>query len=241
MYYINENVVTFYKESFVEGFVYHGSPNGDIKVFEPRESTQKGAYVYATDKIEIAGVFGFKMSSIEKSLSFCGDNTLIVTERVQGYFKSHDHPVYIYKLDGRSFDYFDENSWGKHEVRSPEKVVPLEIIKFDSALEMLKQFEQEGKIKLFLYPNRPNFLPSNDFDLFAAVANIYAFYPERTSNVFDRLKRYHPDFAGFCDVIKAKMDKMDDKEKLQYAAGLYDFKTQKCSQEVYDFFKEKTL
>lgn len=87
MYYINENVVTFYKESFVEGFIYHGSPNGDIKVFEPRESTQKGAYVYATDKIEIAGVFGFKMSSIEKSLSFCGDKTLIVTERVQGYFK----------------------------------------------------------------------------------------------------------------------------------------------------------
>lgn len=224
----------------MEGFVYHGSPKGDIEIFEPRESTQKGAYVYATNRFEIAGIFGFKSSSLERSLCIFNpcDAVVFVTERLKDYFKNNDKPVYIYKLDGKDFDYFDENSWGKNEVRSPKAVKPLEIIKFESGLEMLKQFHKEGKIKLFLYPEKPDYIPENDYDLFSCVAKIYAFNPKRNFNMFDRLKKYHPDFSNACDKLKAKMDKMSEQEMMEYSESLYDWKTHKVSKEVYELMEE---
>lgn len=224
----------------MEGYVYHGSPNGDIKEFEPRQSTQKGKYVYATKDFVVAGIFGFKMSSLERSIGFSNkENIYKVIERFDKYFQKNDRPVYIYKLDGKDFDFFEDNSWGEHEVRCAKCVKPLEVIKFESGFEMLKQFEREGKIKLFLYPDKPCYLPNDDFDMFRSVAKIYAYNPSRNGLIFNKLSMLHPEFSSVCEKLKAKMDKMDDKDKMSYAESLFDFKTGKASQELYDFFENK--
>lgn len=224
----------------MEGFVYHGSPRGGIEIFKPRESTQKGEFVYATDMFELAGIFGFKMTNLERSICIFSTNTkaplVFVTERMKDYFKNNDKPVFIYKLDGKDFEYFEENSWGKSEVRTSKAVKPLGIIKFESGLEMLKQFDKEGKIKLFLYPEKPNYIPENDYDLFYCVAKIYAFNPSNP-RIFKRMKNNYPHFSDACDALKAKMDKMNEREMMGYAESLYDWKTHQVSEEVYGLMK----
>ncbi len=219
----------------MEGFVYHGSDRGDIKVFRPRQATQKGEFVYATPYFELAGIFGFRAGTINADLR-CKYGKYVVVERSKDYFKNHDKPIYIYKLDAKDFDYFDEDNWGRNEVRSPKETEPLEVTKYDSHLHMLQEFEQQGKVELFLYPEKPDFLPENDCDLIWSMAQIYAMNPERTY-IFDQLKEARPDFTEVIDHVKAQMEGMDKTSMVDYANSLYDFKTKKAGESIAKFFK----
>lgn len=218
--------------------VFHGSNNGMIKKFAPIESTQHGKYVYATENFEIAGIFGFKMSSIARTLMFDNFGNLIVCERIKDYMKNNDCPVFIYAMDGKNFEYFDKDNWGNHEVRTTQRVKPKKIIKFDSAVEMLKQFANEGKIKLYFYPEKPEFLPKNDYDLIQNAASIYAMNKKNIDSL-DELLLVHPNFKNAIEVIKDTIDSLPENKKRDYVKSIYNFKTQKLLPNIENLIDEE--
>lgn len=221
-------------------FVYHGSINGEIKEFVPRESTQKGKYVYATESFEVAGIFGFQMSSIARTLMYDKSGNLVVCERIKDFMQKHDRSVFIYKLDSKPFEYFNEDNWGKNEVRTNERVKPEEVVKFDSALSMLKQFAKEGKIKLYLYPEKPDYLPSNDYDLIKNAAVIYAMNNSNAC-IFDELLEIHSDFKDAVEFVKNKIDLLPESKKQSYARSIYNNKAQKLQPEIEALIKQEEI
>ena len=212
-------------------YVFHGSNNGEIKEFIPRESTQKGKYVYATENFEVAGIFGFQMSSIARTLMYDKSGNLVVCERIKNYMQKHDRSVFIYKLDSKPFEYFNEDNWGKNEVRTSQSVKPEEVVKFDSALSMLKQFAKERKIKLYLYPEKPDYLPKNDYDLIKNAAIIYAMN-KANEDIFDELLETYPNFKDAVGFVKNKIDSLPESKKQGYAKSIYNAKKQELRPEI---------
>lgn len=215
-------------------FVYHGSPNGDIKIFEPRESTQKGAYVYATESFEIAGIFAVRADSLERDIKFfMNEKRLIVVERVENYFKNTDKTVYIYKFDSSDFSYFNEDNWSKLEVRSNKKVAPIEVVKFDSGIEMLKQFAKEGKIGFYAFAERGKAgVDENDFDMLDHVAKMYSMNPEKSQYVFGMAKTYYPNLKEGINYIEKSIVGKSNAQQREFAKDIYDYCKKKLRDDV---------
>jgi hypothetical protein len=111
---------SFYNSQIPKGFapidtLYHGSPNPNIKVFEPRNkgtrNKDEGQVVFATPSLKIAGCYLFKWddSWVHQSVSWKnGDKanyqvTMVISDKAR--FEKADHGGTIYILPASGFHF----------------------------------------------------------------------------------------------------------------------------------------
>lgn len=147
------------------GILYHGSKEHNLKKLEPRKSTH-GTYVYATPEKALAVHFSKR----------CGDDLTYsighytkdveaweLVERIPGAFeKMYSNDSSIYTI---SDDSFKDIKTGFKEVVSTTSVDVISEECYESVYEAILKLEEEGQIKLYRYPNKPEAIPSNNSDL----------------------------------------------------------------------------
>ena len=179
-------------------YVYHGSPLKDLRIIKGNISTHNKRLVYATASKAVATIFlSKKGNDLYYNLSGDGINYQIeLVERKKGMFKEICNcDGYIYKLDAYNFN-SELTSWSAEVVSfCDEKVISCEYI--ENVYDELIKLDNEGLIKLFLYPNRPNVIPLDNSDLIKKVirwykngydlTNFYKLYPELKEKVVELL------------------------------------------------------
>lgn len=170
-------------------YVYHGSSVPDLKLIKKHKSTRMKEWVYACYSKAISIVFISKDGSdLFFSLSWNEKNYPIeLVERKHGMFKKiFNCSGYIYKLDASNFKE-NQTGWSAEVVSDKdEKVVSSEYI--ENIYDELIKLDKEGLLKLYLYPNRPDYVPIDNSDLIPKVLrwykngydvnNFYNIYPE---------------------------------------------------------------
>lgn len=100
--------------------------------------------------------------------------------------KIFDCSGYIYKLDATNFK-SGQTSWTAELVSDKEEKV-IETIYIENVYKELIKLNEEGLIKIYLYPERPNRIPNDNSDLINKVIKwqkngfdinkFYKLYPE---------------------------------------------------------------
>lgn len=170
-------------------YVYHGSSIPNLKIIKPNESTHMKKWVYACASKAISIIFlSPQGNDLYYSLSGDGINYPVeLVERKKGMFKKiFDCSGYIYKLDATNFK-SGHTSWTAELVSDKEEKV-IEMIYIENAYKELIKLNEEGLIKIYLYPERPNRIPNDNSDLIYKVIKwqkngfdinkFYKLYPE---------------------------------------------------------------
>lgn len=181
-------------------YVYHGSHIPDLKVIKPHKSTHQQNWVYATSSKAVATIF---LSNKHSDLYYYlggndEDNNLVLVERKKGMFKDiFNVSGSIYKLSSKNF-LNGITGWSMEVVSNREEQV-LEEEKITDVYEELIKFNDEGKIKLYLFPNRPSYIPLDNSDLIPKVirwskkglkiGNFFELYPELTDRFYEELEK----------------------------------------------------
>lgn len=186
--------------------VYHGSKTQDLNHIEPRVSTHMEKLVYATESPCIATIFANDGGSdFDYVLGGTGtnDNPFYLVERkAHGFDRIFQRPGSIYTLDSKNFKHSD-GFWNAEVVaEGPQEVLNEE--KIPNLLEKLKEFADDGILKLYRYPARPSFVPLDNSDLIDK--SIYL-YKKGHLNIIKSLLKYYPEFA---DEVNSRLN---DNEK----------------------------
>lgn len=170
-------------------YVYHGSSVPNLDIIKTNKSTHMRNLVYACASKTISTIFLSKLGNdLYYSLSGDGVNYPVeLVERKAGMFKKiFNCSGHIYKLDASNFK-SGQTGWSAEYVSDKdEKVLESEYI--ENVYEELIKLNEEGLIKLYLYPERPNRIPIDNSDLIPKVIkwkkngydvnNFYKLYPE---------------------------------------------------------------
>ncbi len=174
------------------GKLYHGSSKKGITRLEPHNSTH-GNYVYATPYKELAIIFSKK----------CGDDCTYalyrnsddepwqLVERIPEAFNTMFHnSASIYTLDDATFQ---DIHTGFAEVVS-EVGVNIESEEFiENVYDKIKKLADEGKIQLYIYPNRPERIPLDNSDLIEKqIKHNQRNNTPITKSSFERIVLLHP-------------------------------------------------
>lgn len=177
--------------------VYHGSYLSDLDIINPKKSTHQKEWVYATKSKTLALIFiSKKGNDFYYYLGGGGtkEDLPILVERKEGMFKDiFGIKGSIYTLDAKNF-MSNKTGWNAEVVSClDEKVVHEE--KIDNVYNKLIEVSNEGKIKLYLYPDRPDFIPIDNSDLIPKVMRweqhgfntqkFFDFYPELKEKYFE--------------------------------------------------------
>lgn len=172
-----------------KNFVYHASKAQGLTALEPRESTHKQKWVYAT-------------KDIVASAMFLGDNSDFICqtgvengkpyiyEQFEGAFQ-HAYGKKtgsIYKLNAANFK-SGKTSWSA-EVVSENGEPILEEIKIYDVSRLLPKLEKDGKLVIYKYPHKPSNIPKDKGDLIEEAARWTIDFGEST---LAQVNKYHPD------------------------------------------------
>ena len=175
-------------------YVYHGSNVKGLKVIEPRVSTHQQNLVYATKSPCVATIFlSNGGSDLVYVLGGQGTNEkpAYLVERLPGVFnKIFSGEGSIYTLNSEPFNY-KEGFWNA-EVVAEESQMVLKEEKIDNILEKLEEYKKEGVLKLYRYPERPDFIPLDNSDL---IDKYIHFYNTGHYNSINELLALYPEFA----------------------------------------------
>ncbi len=186
-----------------KNFVYHASKTQSLTVLEPRESTHKQKWVYATKDIVTSAMFlgdNFDFicqTGVENGKPY-------IYEQFEGAFQHaySEKTGSIYKLNAVNFKN-GKTSWSAEVVS--EKVEPvLEEINIDDVSKLLFKLEKEGKLKIYKYPNKPSNVPKDKSDLIEKAARWTIDFGD---NTLEQVKKYHP------DILKAVLKRINDLKK----------------------------
>ena len=178
--------------------MYHGSSKGNLTVLRPHKSTHMNNYVYATPNPAIALIFSVENNGdLDFDLSIV-NGKIIFTERREGAFDKYNSSGYLYTLDPTNFKKLD-NMWeGEVVSTTEERVLSCEPVQ--NIMERLEEYAQKGNMIIYRYPNKPDFIPSDNHDLVdkyigfeemghkGAIDGLLFAYPELSKKVFDRLE-----------------------------------------------------
>ena len=194
-------------------YVYHSSKVSGLKILEPRPSTHKIPWVYATKDIATTAMYlGYNFDFICQTGFSKGKP--YIWERFKGAFnlgyKDKKGSIYYLKPDT-----FKEGMTSY----TPEIVseVPVKVekeIPINDVQEYLLNLEKEGKLKIFMFPNTLDGESSNKEDIVERGINWTIDFGEDT---LDRVKEYHPDVLN--RVIKGLQErnyKFKNKKWLKY-------------------------
>lgn len=172
-----------------QDYVYHSSKFSGLQVLEPRPSTHKIPWVYATKDIATAAMFLGDNSDFICQTGFSNGKPYI-WERFKGAFdlgyKDKKGSIYYLKPDS-----FKENMTSF----SPEIVseVPVKVEKeilIDNVKEYLIDLEKQEKLIIFIFPNTPDGRSSNKEDIVKRGIDWTIDFGE---NTLDQIEKYHPD------------------------------------------------
>lgn len=181
-------------------YVYHGSSHQGLKKIKKNQSTHGKSWVYATLSKAISTIFiSNKGSDLYYYLSGDGteNNPVILVERKENMFKEiFNFSGSLYTLNSKNFT-SGKTGWSAEVVSEfDEDVIYEEYI--DNVFEKLKELNNKGELKLYLYPKRPPFIPKDNSDLIPKVIrwqkrgiNIEQFfkiYPELKEKYLEQLK-----------------------------------------------------
>lgn len=211
--------------------IYHGSTIPNLKYIEPKESTQKGQYVYGTPNLVYAAIF----SIIQKTDKPCPpkfgwpDTGIYLAERFENQFQSlQNTKVSIYILDERNFANFDNHSAGNNiekRAKGPQKV--LQEIKIPNILDFLNQ----NNVTLYEYKDRAKVgIPLTDKYLPPAILKTYLWKIEgRTEEDYARGRQHIeaygkqlPHYKGILDAYAQILNFLSDEVALQFINIIYD-------------------
>ncbi|HPQ78995.1 MAG TPA: hypothetical protein PLG47_00895 [Candidatus Dojkabacteria bacterium] len=194
-------------------YVYHSSKVSGLKILEPRPSTHKIPWVYATKDIATTAMYLGDNFDFICQTGFSKGKPYI-GERFKGAFdlgyKDKKGSIYYLKPDT-----FKEGMTSY----TPEIVseVPVKVekeIPINDVQEYLLNLEKEGKLKIFMFPNTLDGESSNKEDIVERGINWTIDFGEDT---IDRVKEYHPDVLN--RVIKGLQErnyKFKNKKWLKY-------------------------
>ena len=182
-------------------YVYHGSTYQGLKKINKNKSTHGKPWVYATSSKAISTIFiSNKGSDLYYYLSGDGseNNPVILVERKENMFKDiFNVSGSLYTLNGKNF-ISGQTGWSAEVVSEfDENVLYEEYI--NNVFEKLKELNEKGELKFYLYPKRPNFIPKDNSDLIPKIIrwkkrgiNIEQFfeiYPELKEKYLENLKK----------------------------------------------------
>lgn len=187
------------------GILYHGSSQKGITRLEPHKSTH-GCYVYATPYKELAIIFSSK----------CGDDYTyalyrykktdpwILVERIPEAFNAmFNNSASIYTLSDETFK---EIHTGFPEMVSKVGVNVCNEEHLDSVYAAIKNMANEGKIKLYAYPEKPNDMPMDSSDLIDKLIRQHQRNNQKVrKKSFERLILLHP---YLIDKVNQKMQEL---------------------------------
>ena len=136
--------------------LYHGSPNGEIKILEPRESNHGKKYVYTTNSFPLAILYSY--NPIERTggfytYRFDKDGNLIYDEyfpnQLEKIYKGHEG--YVYEVS--NIDYckpMERMPWIYLSTRKTRVLKPMHI---PDIYEEILKLEKQGKIIINRYEN----------------------------------------------------------------------------------------
>ncbi len=180
--------------------VYHSSKISGLKVLEPKISTHKKPWVYATKDIATAAMF------LGDNFDFICQTGLepipFIWERFEGAFDLayRNKAGSIYILDGTNFKE-DQTSWSGDLVSEQEEKVKKEIV-VDNVEEFLKKLAKEKKLNIYFYPDQPEDTPTDKSDIIERAVDWTINLGEET---LDEVKKYHP------DVLEKVLKQLHDK------------------------------
>ena len=194
-------------------YVYHSSKVSGLKILEPRPSTHKIPWVYATKDIATTAMYLGDNFDFICQTGFSNGKPYI-WERFKGAFnlgyKDKKGSIYYLKPDT-----FKEGMTSY----TPEIVseVPVKVekeIPINDVQEYLLNLEKEGKLKIFMFPNTLDGESSNKEDI---VERGIIWTIDFGEDTLDRVKEYHPDVLN--RVIKGLQErnyKFKNKKWLKY-------------------------
>lgn len=198
------------------GYLYHGSSESNIQRLEPRKSTH-GTYVYATPYKELAIIFSARAGDDMTYTLYRNEENGCwnIVERIpEGFNAMFSNSSSIYTLDDSTFK---DIHTGFAEVVSEVGVDTSSEERIDNVYDELKRLNQEGKIKLYMYPNRPKEMPFDNSDLIRKQLNQFKRNNSSiTKNGFNRLILLHPDLINKVNeiLIQNKVEDLFKKEDL---------------------------
>ncbi len=184
----------------MEGIVYHGSKNGNIKELVAHKSTHQIECIYASASKVVPLLFISRGNcDLDRYVSFQNGN-LVFVERREGIFKEQlaGVPGYLYELDGSTFEHYNF-LWGEEVISYEKSIKPLRKTLIPDIYEEILKAEENGLIKVYHYPNRPENLPLDNSDLIdkyikyensglkGSIDSLLKIYPEFEMAVQERL------------------------------------------------------
>ena len=152
-------------------YVYHGSQKSNLKIITKRKSTHQQDWVYATFSKAIATIFICnKASDLNYYLGGKGTEfePFILVERKKNMFKQiFNISGSLYSLSSKNF-LSNKTGWSAEVVSTQdEDVIKEEYI--ENVYEKLVDLNNQKELILYLYPDRPEFIPLDNSDLIPKV------------------------------------------------------------------------
>ena len=173
--------------------LYHGSTIGNLKVLKPKISTHGHPYVYATPLIGIAVGYLGKWNDFDISTGTYNNIPYMVERYPNAMKRIFKNTGYIYTVDSKLFTNKIEND-GKIEMMgfelvssNPVKVLGMRTI--DNPYEYILDLPSDD-INVYLYPDRPDFIPKNDRDLLDKANKLYDQFQD--DGIYEELYSKHP-------------------------------------------------
>jgi len=185
----------------MENVVYHGSPNGDIEVLKSHISTHRKKCIYATDNKVIAMMFMGRDKGDLDTVKEISNGIPVLVERRPGVFdNAYNKSGYIYELPGETFNHYDY-LWSPEVISFEEEIVPIKKEYCKNILKSLEEFADKGLLKLYRYPDRPDYIPLDNSDLI----DKYIFFKEKgIDSAIESLLKVYPEFE---EMVNDKLNK----------------------------------
>jgi len=208
--------------------LYHGSRTQGIVELKPNQSTQEGAYVYATPSEVLATIFINRQGALLLQISE-KDSKFIICERKPGIIKQTSGiPGSVYEVDPTNFDYFTEHSWKNFEVRAKGTQKVLKEDRIPNLYERFQQYENQGLLDIYYYPKKLDYMAEDDSDLVQMAFQLYFIGNKCTDNL-DHFKKHYPQFRGLTDRIYNKVKNYSNKDLESFVKNMYDKKEKKLN------------
>jgi hypothetical protein len=178
----------------MDEFVYHSSSKQNLSKLHPKESTHNQVWLYATKDHVMSALF---------ISGYGGDFTCFIgrdkdtglpaiVERFDKALEKRYKGITgsIYVLPSDSFNE-GETEW-EEEVVSRQSIAPVDEIKIQDALSYLLQLEEEGKLIIMRYPQRPDNVPEDDEDLVIKAVVRSLEDDNDKDRILNLLKKHHP-------------------------------------------------
>lgn len=199
--------------------VYHASHKQGLKEILPHINSHDEVWIYATPEMWHCAMF-IKNRSVDcKDLSVRKgrrdkDSIMDMMERYPGAIEQLYSGVSgsIYVLPGDTFE--NKTGWSV-EVVSEVPVVPITEILIPDVYKFLQEQEKQGLLKIHYYPNRPDYIPSDDIDLVNKIKQgVY-------KNLLIKLEKVNPEYhKKLCDAVSTNASSMSWRWRLIRALGL---------------------